>query len=80
LQLTEITILQRTIMELQFNIKSKDEKIVSLEEITIKANDKIELLRHETQFALQQKAALEGQLKQMQGIRSSGKTPERINC
>jgi chromosome segregation ATPase len=72
-QTIELASLQRTVMELQFNIRPKDEKIVSLEDGLTKANDKIETLRHEYQFALQEKAVLAGQLKQMQSMMSSGK-------
>jgi chromosome segregation ATPase len=54
-------------------MQSKDEKIASLEDNVAKANDKIEALRHESQFALQEKSNLEGQLKQMQIMLSSGK-------
>lgn len=68
---TELMTLERTIMELQLNIKSRDEKISSLEDAINRANDKIEALRHENQFALQEKASLEGQLKHMQTILSS---------
>ena len=72
-QLTELTALQHTVMELQFNMKSRDEKISSQEGVIVRANDKIETLRHENQFALQEKAGLEGQLKQMQAMLASGK-------
>lgn len=72
-QVAELTAIQCTAMELQLNLKSRDEKITSLEEVIDRANDKIEALRHESQFALQEKASLEGQLKQMQAMLSSGK-------
>lgn len=65
--------LQHTIIELQLNIQLKDEKIASLESSFNKANDKIESLRHESQFIMQEKASLEGQLKQLQWTHS-GKT------
>lgn len=65
-QATELTTLQRAIVELQLNIKSREEKISSLEDAMVRANDKIEALRHENHFVLQEKANLDGQLKQMQ--------------
>lgn len=68
----ELLALQRHVMELQLNIKSMDEKAATLEETVAKSNDKIEALRHENQFALQEKAALSGQLRQLQAM-SSGK-------
>lgn len=73
MQLTELAVLQQSVTELQFNLKYKDEKITLLEAMTAKANDKIEILRNESQFSLQEKAGLEGQLKQMQAILSSNK-------
>lgn len=69
----ELTVLQRTIIELELNIKSRDEKIALLEEMISKSNDKIEALRQENQFALQEKASLEGQLKQLQVMLLSDK-------
>lgn len=68
-----LSALQHTVVELKLNIKLKDEKIASLEEAVGKGNNKIETLRHETQFALQEKATLEGQLKQIQAMVSSDK-------
>jgi len=70
-QATQLLSQQHALMELRLNITSKDEKIFSLEEGLVKATDKIEILRHDTQFALQEKSNLEGQLKQMQAILSS---------
>ena len=55
-------------IELQLNIKSKDERIASLEESVVRGDNKVEALRHENQFALQEKANLEGQVKQMQAM------------
>lgn len=72
-QAIELTTLQNTLVELRLHMQSKDEKIASLEDNVAKANDKIEALRHESQFALQEKSNLEGQLKQMQVMLSSGK-------
>jgi septal ring factor EnvC (AmiA/AmiB activator) len=60
----ELTALQHTTLELQFSIKSKDEKISFQEGAIAKANDKIGTLRHEYQFALHEKSVFEGQLKQ----------------
>jgi hypothetical protein len=65
--------IQHTVIELQLNIKSRDEKIISLEALISRANDKIETLRHESQFALQEKANVEGQLKQMQAMLTTNK-------
>jgi len=70
---TENKALQHTILELQLNMQLKDEKIASLEGSFNKATDKIESLRHESQFIMQEKASLEGQLKQLQWTHS-GKT------
>lgn len=67
---TELAVLQRNLIELQSTLKSRDEKISSQEEVIARANDKIETLRHECQFARQEKSVFEGQLKQML---SSGK-------
>lgn len=74
----ELTTLHRTAMELQLNIKSRNEKIASLEEAISRSNDKIETLRHESQFTLQEKAGLEGQLKHMQTMLSSKKVLESV--
>lgn len=59
---------QHSILELQLNIQLKDEKIDSVEGSINKANDKIESLRHESEFIMQEKASLEGQLKQLHGL------------
>lgn len=72
-QVAELTAIQHTTMELQLNIKSRNEKIASMGEALSRGNDKIETLRHENQFVLQEKANIEGQLKQMQTMLSSGK-------
>jgi len=65
-QFTELTVLQNTAIELKLNITLRNEKIASLEEAISSSNDKIETLRHESLFTLQEKASLEGQLKQIQ--------------
>lgn len=52
--------------ELNFKVKSSEEKIASLESDLSSANNKIHNLRHEHQFTLQEKASLEGQFKQLQ--------------
>ena len=51
-----------------------DEKITGLEEALSQANDKIHALRHEQQFISQEKANLEGQLKQLQAVLSAPTT------
>lgn len=73
MQASEQAAFQKTAIELQLNIKSRDEKIASLEGAIARANDKIETLRLENQFALQEKANIEGQLKQMQTMLSPSK-------
>lgn len=57
-----------TVIEFQFKLKSCDEKIALLESELSNANNKIHNLRHEQQFTSQEKANLEGQLKQLQSI------------
>lgn len=56
---------QHTIIELQVTLKTETIKTVNAEEALKKANDKIESLRHDMQFIAQEKANLEGQLKQL---------------
>ena len=70
-QAAELTALQRNVMELQLNLKARNEKIALIEGSLASANDKVETLRHENQFALQEKASLVGQLKQLQAMMSS---------
>jgi chromosome segregation ATPase len=62
------------VIELQLKVKSSDEKIASLESDLSSANNKIHNLRHEYQFMSQEKANLEGQLKQLQSILSAKKS------
>jgi hypothetical protein len=50
---------------LQIRLKADADKISVLEEALSKANDKVNSLRHDHQFILQEKANLEGQLKQL---------------
>ena len=57
-----------TVIELQLKLKSEDEKITVLENELSKANDKVNALRHDHQFTAQEKANLEGQLKQFQSV------------
>ena len=57
-----------TVIELQIKLKTADEKITALENELSKANDKVNALRHDHQFTAQEKANLEGQLKQFQGV------------
>lgn len=61
------------VIEFQLKLKSCDEKIALLESELSGANNKIHNLRHEHQFTLQEKANLEGQLKQLQNILSAKK-------
>ncbi len=61
------------VIELHLKIKSNDEKIASLERELSSANDRVHNLRHEQQFISQEKANLEGQLKQLQSVLSSKK-------
>jgi chromosome segregation ATPase len=55
-----------TVIELQLKLNAGDEKIIALEKELSKANDKVNALRHDHQFTAQEKANLEGQLKQFQ--------------
>jgi len=57
---------QHTIIELQVTLKTETNKVAETGEALKKANDKIESLRHDMQFIVQEKANLEGQLKQLQ--------------
>lgn len=59
------------LIEFQFKLKADDEKITVLENELARANDKINSLRHDHQFTSQEKANLEGQVKQLQSILSS---------
>jgi chromosome segregation ATPase len=61
------------VIELQLKVKSGDEKITSLESDLSDANNKIHNLRHEHQFTLQEKANLDGQLKQLKNMLSAKK-------
>lgn len=79
-QASELAATQRIVAELQLYLKQRDQEIASLEEKLAKANDKIETLRHESQFVLQEKAGLEGQLKQMQKMLLSGQVVENVGC
>lgn len=79
-QTTELAETQRTVVELQLHLKQRNQEIASLEEKLAKANDKIETLRHESQFVLQEKAGLQGQLKQMQKMLQSRQVVENVGC
>ncbi len=72
-QTTELAAIPHTVIELQLKLKYKDEEMASLQEKLVKASDKIETLRNESQFILQEKAGLQGQLKQMQILLPSSK-------
>ncbi|MBV9576837.1 MAG: DNA-binding protein [Gammaproteobacteria bacterium] len=72
-QMIQITTQQQTMIELQLTLKITQEKMTSLETLLSKANDKIDTLRHELQFALQEKAHFEGQLAQMQLMLTANK-------
>ena len=56
------------VIELQIKLKTGDEKIIMLQSELSKANDKVNALRHDHQFMAQEKANLEGQLKQFQSV------------
>ena len=60
-----------TVIELQLKLKSSDEKIVLLKSALSSADNKVHNLRHEHQFTSQEKANLEGQIKQLQNILSA---------
>ncbi|CAN5408525.1 hypothetical protein BH10PSE19_BH10PSE19_03690 [soil metagenome] len=61
------------VIELQLKLKLSDEKIALLENDLSCANNKVHNLRHEHQFISQEKANLEGQLKQLQSMLSMKK-------
>ena len=65
---------QHEIIELKVMIKTEAQKSTSLEQSLAQANDKIEILRYDYQFIAQEKANLEGQLKQLQMMLSSKKS------
>lgn len=56
----------QAVMELQFQLKTHQEKIASLENDLSKAEDKILSLRQDYHFVSHEKANLAGQLKQLQ--------------
>lgn len=64
---------RHTIIELQVTLKTENSKITNLEDALNKANDKSDSLRHDMQFVSQEKANLEGQLKQLQTMLPSSK-------
>lgn len=55
-----------TIIELEIKLTAREDRIISLTKELSAANDKIQSLRHDQQFVSQEKAYLEGQLKQLQ--------------
>lgn len=61
---------QHTLIELNIKLKTNDGKISSLETALAKAEDKIQALRHDYQFAAQEKSNLAGQVTQLQNILS----------
>lgn len=65
-QILELMTLKESNLALRLSAENKEEKIISLEKQIQSAKDKIETLRHEGQFLLQEKAGLQGQLKQIQ--------------
>lgn len=58
--------MQHKLITFEVKAKTTQERIESLEQTLAKAEDKIEALRDENQFILQEKASLEGQIKQIQ--------------
>lgn len=64
---------QHTIIELQVKLTASDDKVASLLEALAKAEDKIQVLRHDYQFAAQEKANFAGQVKQLQAMLTSDK-------
>jgi chromosome segregation ATPase len=79
-QTAELITLQRTSTERALKIKLKDEQMALQQDALTKANDKIEILRHENQLAQQEKSLLEGQLRQMQAILPFYKDKALIDC
>lgn len=64
-----MTSMQHQLITLELTAKTAQERAVQLEAALAKAEDKIETLRSENQFVMQEKASLEGQIKQMQSRR-----------
>ena len=56
----------KVVIQLQIQLKTTQEKMVSLESALAKAEDKIHDLRQDYSFVAQEKAHAEGQLKQLQ--------------
>ena len=72
-QLLDLENKNHIVIELQLKLKSNDEQIILLESALSNANNKVNTLRHEHQFTSQEKANLEGQIKQLQNILSAKK-------
>lgn len=69
-QAQEIEAKQHTLTEVQIQLKTCNEKITVLEASLAEADDKIQNLRHDYQFSIQEKANLAGQVEQLQNILS----------
>lgn len=72
-QAQDMEVKQRAVIELQVKLRASNDKITSLENALSKADDKIQALRHDYQFASQEKANLAGQIKQLQATLSKDK-------
>jgi hypothetical protein len=59
---------KRSVIELQVKFTTYEEKITSLEKTIAKSEDKIQTLRNDFSFVSQEKANLEGQIKQLQKL------------
>lgn len=61
-------------IELQIKLAAHEEKITALEKALKKSEDKIQILRDDSNFISQEKANLEGQIKQLQNLISIKQT------
>ena len=65
-QLDKLEVQSRTTIELQVTAKANVDKMAALEKALAKSEDKIQALRHDYEFAVQEKANLAGQVKQLE--------------
>jgi chromosome segregation ATPase len=65
-QLHNFELTKQSYTELQIKLKSYEEKIASLESALSKSDNKIQIIRDDYNFVMQEKANLEGQVKQLQ--------------
>lgn len=65
----------KAVIEIEQTAAMADAKIVDLAKRLSQSQDKVEALRQDYLFAVQEKANVEGQLKQLQGIGKKGTLP-----